>query len=398
MIKILHTADWHCRGKDLPEINRCLTSLVEVAQDKIPDVIVIAGDIYDSQQVKLDSDTVKLVFLYITKLSEIAPVAIITGTRSHEGNATEVLSHIPNVYVSKIPEALYLNKSVPFLSKFSTNPIAILSMVPTPTKQFFEGHIPSGVSIEETDAALSTELGKIFADFGANTATHNNIPNILVGHFQVKGSYVSETQQLIGRDIEISKDCLIMAQATLVCLGHIHMQQKLWDNCFYSGSLYSTNIGETEQKGFYIHTIIDNSIESEFIHTPAQKKYTQKIDLTADEYSDITKIQPIDCEMGAFVKIEIKEFQDKINVLDTESIKQKYITQGIEVDIHKISIPRVNVRSKKILSLASLPEKIKERAKILDENIPSGVPEKANMLETMPEEDIIKNIKTKYKE
>ena len=235
-MKILHSADWHIRDKDIEEAEKCLRFLCETVAKEGPDLSVIAGDIFDSQDVKLDSPSAKLVIRIISELAELSPIAIITGTATHEGKATEILRYVRGkhpVRVADKPTQIYM-----------LDPDVCLTLIPQPTKQWFQG----------TDQEVGQAMSAIFAGFGVQAAEYK-CPHILVGHWQVSGCKTSTGQTLTGQDIEVSIDQMMLANPDLICLGHIHAEQKLSDRCFYSGSIYRTNWGELEPKGFYIHEI-----------------------------------------------------------------------------------------------------------------------------------------------
>ena len=95
-MKILHAADLHVRDKDIDECRKVLGFMVECAtRHGAPlDLIVLAGDLTDRADVKLDSPTARLVMDTVSQLSYVAPVAIVTGTRSHDGNIPEMMEHV----------------------------------------------------------------------------------------------------------------------------------------------------------------------------------------------------------------------------------------------------------------------------------------------------------------
>lgn len=255
----LHTADWHVRDKDIAEIEKCLSFLTETARNEQPDLIIHAGDVFDSQNVKLDSMAAKLVFRIFSELANIAPVAVIIGTPSHEGTTIELLSYIDAkfpVHVSTRPEQLYLcegdfNADPSELNTPAQAPVeAVISLIPAPTKQY----INSNSDIKGSDSEIAQAMSVMLAGFAAQAEAYN-CPHILVGHWNTTGSLISETQTLTGVDIEISKDQMALANADIVLLGHLHLAQEIKPNIFYSGSIYANNFGELEDKGFYIHEI-----------------------------------------------------------------------------------------------------------------------------------------------
>ncbi len=183
-------------------------------------------------------------------LADIAPVVVVIGTPSHDGTAAEVLEHIKaknEVWVSSRPEQIHLYEiggKMVIRAASPVPPTAIISMVPTPTKQFFN----SDSDIKGTDNEIAQAMGAMFAGFGSQAANFPGVPHILVGHFQIGGAFVSETQQLNGLDIEISREQIGYANADLVMLGHIHLHQQIGQNIFYSGSIFRKDFGELDAK------------------------------------------------------------------------------------------------------------------------------------------------------
>lgn len=81
-MRLLHTADWHLgrlfAGHDLLEAQRhALDGLVAAAADVRPDVIVVAGDLYD--RAVPSEDAVGLLDDAFQRLATVAPVAAIAG-------------------------------------------------------------------------------------------------------------------------------------------------------------------------------------------------------------------------------------------------------------------------------------------------------------------------------
>ncbi len=255
-MKILHFADIHAQGHDLEEIKKCGCFILDQAQRENPDLIVFSGDAFERSDVKFDSDPVRFIFYLFSRLADIAPVSAIIGTPFHDGRAIEVLEHVQAAFPIRVtagsPEQLCLydgdfslvhpaNKIVPDI---------IISAMPAPTKKWFKTE--SSIQVGETE--ISKELTKIFAGF-ATLAEQYDCPHILNGHFNVSGSFVSGTQTLTGVDIEVSRDQIGMGNFDLAALGHIHQNQLIGDNIFFSGGVANHTWGEMGAKGFYIHEL-----------------------------------------------------------------------------------------------------------------------------------------------
>jgi exonuclease SbcD len=397
-MKLLHFSDIHARDNDIDEIEKCLNAIVQAGWNHSPDLIVCAGDVFDSQNVKLDSKAAKLIFNVFTQLADIAPVAVVIGTPSHDGTAAEVLEHVKaqhQVRVSKRPEQFLLvrrNNGTSFIDDPMLSEddgiMAIISMVPTPTKQFFN----SASDIKGSDNEIAQAMGGMFAGFGARAAGFPGVPHIMVGHFQVGGAFISETQQLAGLDIEISTEQIGYSAATLCLLGHIHKSQQIGDNIFYSGSIYRKDFGELDPKGFYIHEIdMAGAVTSRFKETPTRKLIKISKDFTSrnhiEEANELIEIASNDYDDidGAFIRVELKCYQDEAGKLDKAAITAIF-DGAADVDIRIIRIirvPRENVRSAHILKLVTLRDKILEMARLKSELVPDSVLMKADFLENM---------------
>lgn len=400
-MKILHFADAHARDKDIDEIRKCLAHIITTAREEKPDLIVFAGDAFHSRNVKLDSQAAKLIMATFSDLSDIAPVAAVLGTPSHDGRAPEILSMVRGkypVHVATQPEQIYF-----FNGEFFTldkapqyvNMGAVISLCPQPTKEFWQGN----GSIRQTDQEIAQAMSAVFAGFGGMAAQFN-CPHVLVGHFTVKGSQTSTGQVMIGREIEISKDQLELAHAELICLGHIHKAQQMGSGlcAYYSGSIYRENWGEVEDKGFYLHEVTADSscTASMFVKTPTRNLYRIEADLTKDpqcvEQLDIAKVYS-GVEMQGSVRVEIRAYQDEAAAIDTAGITEALMDKGAtEVDIRIIRVPRETVRSTEIMKAKGLPEKLEALARSRGEEVPAGVLDRARDLEGLPVETLMQTV------
>lgn len=397
-MKILHLSDIHARDKDIEEVEKCLNFIVEQAEKEIPDLIVFTGDAFDSQNVKLDSLSAKLIICTFSRLGDIAPVVGVLGTPSHDGRAPEILSYVKArypVFIASHPCQMYLSGggelfTAETLAKYQPSLYAVISLIPQPTKQYFTG--VGGIA--STDEQISSAMTAIFAGFGA-TAEAFQCPHILVGHFTVRGCTVSSGQQMIGRDIEISKEQIAFAKADLVCLGHIHKEQVIPPNIFYSGSIFRVDWSELEDKGFYVYTLGDNLAKDgmvyKFIPTPSKKYVRAEIDTTGGGSFDDIDMGYLNLQVkDSYARIDITVFQDEADKIDKHLIEEDIMSRGaLDVDVRITRIPRENVRSEKILKLSTLRDKLVEQARLRAEEVPETILEKADLLETTNHDDLI---------
>jgi DNA repair exonuclease SbcCD nuclease subunit len=395
-MKILHTGDVHARDKDVEEISRCLVFLVDTAMREEVDLAVIAGDLFDSRDVKMDSPAGRLAIRFVSDLANVCPVAVVIGTPSHEGNAPEILRHVRGacqVFVSEQPTQI----SLVGITFFKPRPKAgaIITLIPQPTKQFFQ----SASDIRTSDQEIGQAMSALFAGFGAQAAEYPGAPHILVGHWNTKGSELSNGQIRTGMDIEIGQDQMMLARPDLICLGHIHKPQRLGDRAFYCGSLYATNAGEDHEHGFYIHELSNHGdpIISRFIETPCKRLARFSKDFTSGDpisflhdYEEPENRVPAGHFDGVDVRLELRVWQDEAGKIDKAAIEAFYKSAGaLDVDIRIVRVPRETVRAAEVLRVDRLRDKISEMAALKDEAVPGQVLIKADLLEAVVSDELI---------
>ena len=369
MIKLMHCADIHGRDKDIDESEKCCEFMIATAKTSAVDLVAIAGDCFDSKDIKLDSRAAKLIIRTVSRLADIAPVVIVKGTESHDGNAPEVLQYAKGrfpVHVATRPEQILMAG-------------AVLTLIPTPTKQYFNNG-----SISESNESIAQAMNGLFAGFGATAEEYPDMPHILVGHWEVTGSMLPTGQTMrTGQDISITTDQMLLANPTINVLGHIHMRQQLGDRTFYSGSLYPLNWGENTEHGFYIHTLEGRlRVSSEFIETPCRKLARYHVDETTDP-PQIMDTDEMGNVSGAYVRIDITTWQDQANgIFKDRIIDQLMNDQGaLDVDIRIIRKPRETVRSEVVLKAETLRDKLVAMAALNDETVSESILAKADALE-----------------
>jgi len=330
----------------------------------------------------------------------------VIGTPSHDGTAATILNDIfksnddfLKVIVADHPMQIYFDgECIGAVDEFPQDalaegsyPDAILSLIPTPTKQYYQG----------TDQEISQAMNGLFMGFGAQAAEYN-CPHVLVGHWNVSGSKLPNGHIRTGMDIEISTDQMMLAQPDLGCLGHIHIAQKLGDRFFFSGPIYSTKIDEVGPNGFYIHTLEGKRlVSSEFIQTPCMKLFRATSDYTKGPLPDLgeypaylftSEIIIRECA-GASVRVDLTVWQDEAALIPKDEIKQLYLDAGaLDVDVRLNAVPRETVRAAAVLEAETLKDEFSEMAKLRGEEIDPEILPMVEQLENIPAEELLKTI------
>ena len=390
-MKILHTGDVHFQNSPLlEEIKKCAVKIVETAQKEKPDLVVIAGDLFD-HGVQLGSPASIEAVRFVQALGDVSPVIIIRGTTTHDTErAVEVMKEIKTrnpIYSTEMVEhvGFYQNGFAPINADDdlrANDLLAVISCFPTVSK----ARIASVLNPEDM-SCLNNEGSKLIADvleyLGKKNEkfTAKGIPTIFVGHGTVNGAIASTGQTMNGHDLEWTVGDLRLAGCSLYCLGHIHRAQA-WGNIFYCGSITRLNYGEEEEKGFYIHNIESNiesnTVESVFIPTPARKIKTKRVEgLPTDDLL-------ADVEEGDCVRIVYEVNEEDLSRVNEDILKKVALERGaVEVKIEKTIIPQQRIRAEGISRVHSSEEKLKRWAELTGVEITPSVIEKLQILQTL---------------
>lgn len=133
-------------------------------------------------------------------------------------------------------------------------------------------------------------------------------------------------------------------------------------------------------------------IESRFIKTPCSKLIRVSADFTNGDPNIFDQVKGQDFTEAA-VRLDYRVFQDEAGKIDKEKIQETFMAAGAKsVDLRLIRVPRVTVRSEAVLRVQGLPEKLQAMAEIRGEQVPAGVIVKADRLESLPGEDVVRMV------
>jgi exonuclease SbcD len=244
-IRILHTSDWHIGrtldGNDLHgEQQNVLSQIIEIANEKKPDVIVIAGDLFDLPSPSADSQ--QLCNRYIIELGKIAPVLIIPGNHDSRNRfkAIEGFAKATNIHItSQIHEVV--ERAFEFEEDGSKVRIYGVPFVAPNNVRGLEGFKDIKLNHE---GVITSVMEKVREDAEANDARI-----IAISHLFITGGERSKSKA--ERDIEYGGVHDIKASAfegaDLVLLGHLHRchtPNKKIPVAHYSGSILRYSFSE----------------------------------------------------------------------------------------------------------------------------------------------------------
>lgn len=293
-IRVLHTADWHIGSFPGPEINgengrfldvqSILNQLVTVAEQELPDFILIAGDVFHQAKVWSDRGLKEqaLCVNILRRLACIAPVLVMRGTPNHDSEEqfrtleTALAGDDRISIVTKPGIDFYTGKSGQFLQ---------VACIPGFDKTLFD---TVNDTAENDSVFYSRELVKLVQEMGQQV--NPRVPSILAAHYTIGGANMESGQTALFSEVDptFSQDTLQQSPFSMCCFGHIHKPQRVGSGkpVYYSGALMQLNFNdEGQERGFWIHDIDGQSVQSRFVKLDGRE--FQTIMLTDGQISSI---------------------------------------------------------------------------------------------------------------
>jgi exonuclease SbcD len=253
MLKILHTSDWHLGrvlyGRSLLEDQTYFikNSLIPAVDAEKPDLVIIAGDIFDRQIAPVEA-----IRLFGYAAHEICtqrkiPMAVIAGNHDSADRLSVYADLLRN-------EGLYISAR-----PFDMPPIT-LEHDGVRVKLHFLPHFDpmqarellGQEDIRGYNEAYQAVLEKMAEDIDAKAK------NVLISHCFVKGAATCESEApiTIGGSAEV--DSALFSGYDYVALGHLHGAQNAGGNAFYCGTPFKYSFDEEKHKKVLFITEITN--------------------------------------------------------------------------------------------------------------------------------------------
>lgn len=350
-MRVLHTADWHLKsGFGLDDKVVCLDHIIGLAADC--DVITIAGDIFSFRG---SSVAERLVFVSwwrrLRASGFTGPVMVVKGNHDRKNDLTASIGGLEGVHVYESPKMVTVSMTLDgWEVSCDTQPANAYDflMLPWPERSGLANHGLSGDHADQVGSCGMLGLIKAMIDSRKDMSR----PVIPVGHLNVKGAKVSETQVLPAGDISIGHQDLQETGAAVWLLGHIHKPQ-FWPSVphrgspafsdmlvsgetvapvIYPGSLtYKDHGEETDAKGVTIVEVGQDSVSFEQKPLPARRW------VTVIENNGMVGGEPIPIS-GSVVRYQYHCDESERHLFDEQAIKAGLLAAGA----HRVTFdPRI---------------------------------------------------------
>ncbi|PTI61939.1 exonuclease sbcCD subunit D, partial [Staphylococcus shinii] len=274
-MKIVHTADWHLgrilNGKSLLEDQSyILEQFIEAMRKEQPDVIVVAGDLYDTSYPNKNAIQLLEHTIDVLNLEMNIPLILISGNHDSKErlNYGAKWFEKSNIYIRTSLNDMQNPISIGDVD-FYTLPFATINEM----QYYFDDE-----EIETHQQALAHALKKM------NEVIDEHRINMFIGHLTVQGGIRSDSERPLTIGTVESVEEKVFQQFDRVLLGHLHHPFSIDSNFInYSGSILQYSFSEVDQpKGYRIIEINENDIKDKFIPL----KPLRQLEVIEGDYED----------------------------------------------------------------------------------------------------------------
>jgi len=348
MIKVLHTADWHL-GKRLEQCERTdehqhfLDWLVETLSAQKVDVLIVAGDIFDTGNPS--NTALKQYYNFLWQASETCCRNVVIIGGNHDSVATldapKELLRIFNVHVvGGVPDEC--GEQIITIKNKEEKIELVVCAVPFLRDKDVRRSV-AGETTAEQEGRLKRGISDHYHQFKKHIGIYkqNKIPVIATGHLYTSGgtSSDSENEIYVGNLGRISGD-QFPAEFDYVALGHLHRPQVVnaMEHIRYSGSPIPLSFSEAGDCKVVVLLEFENEklLKIEQIMIPPCRKLYRikgnletvkaKLELIHDDKMKLPQWIEIQLETEAIVH----NLQEQLNHLirDKHFIEQLFIRQN----------------------------------------------------------------------
>jgi len=357
-MKILHTSDWHIgqnfMGKSrLEEHEAFLSWLLEIIKEKEIEVLIVAGDIFDT-----GTPPNYALELYYNFLKQLSSINSLNTTIITAGNHDSIST-------LKAPKQLLevLNVQVITSGDESENEVieikkddelqAIVCAVPFLRDSVIRESI-SGQTISQKEKVANSGIKAYYENTykkALDLKGDKDIPLIATGHLTTVGSRTSESERdiYIGGTLDIGGDYL-GSLFDYVALGHLHINQTVGANHVrYSGSPIPLSFSESKNTQKVNIVNFNETLEVEEIAIPLKRKL---ILLKGDSEAIKKELKTI-TDKTAWIEVHIKDDNPLVANQEIRELATKLELTLLAVKIEK-SEKQLQSKQLKAISLDEL--------------------------------------------
>lgn len=254
-MRILHTSDWHLgktlEGESRIEEQECfIEDFIDIVEKNNIDVVLIAGDIYDSgnppakaenmfyDALKRIGDGGKRLIIVISGNHDSAERLVAVSPLAREHGVIMIATPKSVVETGRYGEAEVKASGEGFIEVQIREETLVAITLPYPSEKRLNEIIFEDSDEEKRRESYSEKIGEIFKELQGKY--RNDTVNIAVSHIFMMGGETTDSERPIelGGTFAVDPDVL-PENAQYIALGHLHRPQKVKNTdlkAYYSGS------------------------------------------------------------------------------------------------------------------------------------------------------------------
>jgi exonuclease SbcD len=254
-MKLLHTSDWHL-GKVLKGQSRMdeqlavLREIIELAERERPDLVLVAGDIYDTAAPSAETEKVAVRALSALR-RHAAAVVVVAGNHDHGPrlDALRTWAEEAGITLRGLigkPEDHLVTGTTPTGEAWRVAALPFVSQrYAVRASEMFE------LSAAEASATYADHVARLLATLTADFRDGSETVNLVTAHLTVVGAKTGGGERDAHTIEAYSVPSTIFPSSThYVALGHLHRRQQVPGPCpvHYCGSPLAVDFGEEENR------------------------------------------------------------------------------------------------------------------------------------------------------
>lgn len=285
-MKILHTSDWHL-GRTLyskkerqEEHTSFLEWLLKTIQENSIDLLLIAGDIFDTASPNSTSQKMYYDFLIHVRKSGCENVIVVGGNHDSPSFLNAPKDILAALNVSVIGNASEnIKDEIIVVKDNNENPIVIVCGVPFLRERDIS-RFAEGENYTDRSKRINENIKKHYQEIAELAENQRkelgmNIPIVATGHLSVAGGKRNEDdgvrETYIGNIETVGSD-IFPEVFDYVALGHYHIPSVIKDHIRYCGSPIPMGFGEAGQTKCIYVIEFNNGKNIETIEIPVFQK------------------------------------------------------------------------------------------------------------------------------
>ncbi|GGF19022.1 exonuclease SbcCD subunit D C-terminal domain-containing protein [Hymenobacter cavernae] len=319
-MRILHTADWHLGqrfigGNERTEEHRhFLTWLVQTVREQRVEVLVVAGDVFDTGSPSNAALELYYNFLLQMQATDCRDIVIVGG--NHDSPATlnapaRLLRHLRVHVVGCVPDCF--EDQVIVLDDAQGKPGLVVCAIPFLRDRDVRLSVP-GESAEEREIRIRQGI----ADHYARAAEvelvwqlkEAGVPVLATGHLYAAGGAASDSERTIhvGNLGQVSAEHF-PAVFDYVALGHLHRPQRVGgrEHIRYSGSPIPLSFSEIDHgKEVLLLDFVAEGVQIEALAVPGSRRLARFHGTLEEVLSKLTTYDNAGYLFPAWIDVEVR--------------------------------------------------------------------------------------------